>query len=151
MRIGFDLTSGATLQELSLPENTTLLATKTLMLQPKQGDIKAELANGSLSRCELTLLLTPEDVERMNRAGVSGVSDSSSLAQNLLVEVTFQLNTERLGSAVAKFEVVQEPMDLLFVREENFPVLLNLQFFDAVGMMQNVEAIEGSIELEPES
>ena len=148
MRIGFDLTSGATLQEVELPESTTLLIAPGLMLVPNRGEVRAELVDGVIAGAELTLMLAPEDIERMGRAGVSGVPTTTNLEEHLLVEVKFQLNVDRLGDVAAKFNVVEEPLDLLFVRDDDYPVLLSLPYFDATSIVQDTASVESEVEIE---
>ncbi len=150
MHIGFDLTSGEILHELTLPDNTILLIAPGLMLAPSRGELRCGLLDDTISHGELTLMVAPEDMQRMADAGVVGIPESGEWVEHLLVEVTFSLNTERFGEYAAQFSRVDEPMDLLFLRDDVFPVLLNLKYYDVSRIVQETASVESEVELSQE-
>lgn len=147
MRIGFD-TSGSVFHELTLPETTTILLSPHLMLVPHTGELQCEIRDGNVRGGTLHLLVSAEDFRRIASVGATGITSVGSLQEDLWVELTLQLNIPSLGEHASGFANVDEPLDLLFITDGIFPVLLNLQYYTAQRIEQDTQAVEAEVFLD---
>ncbi len=146
MRIGFD-SSGAILHQTDLPENAPLLMGEALMLAPTRGEVNCEILEGSITKGDLTLWLPTSEVQRMVEHNDAALQYMGNLEDDFLVELQLSLDLEKLGEHVAGFAHVAEPIDLFYVTDGNYPVLLNLTYFNAVSLQQDLQSVEQPVEV----
>ncbi|TNE43557.1 MAG: hypothetical protein EP343_32595 [Deltaproteobacteria bacterium] len=146
MRIGFD-SSGAILHQTELPENAPLLMGEALMLAPTRGEVNCEILEGSITKGDLTLWLPTSEVQRMVEHSVAGLESMGNLDDDFLVELQLSLDLDKLGEHVSGFANVAEPLDLFYVTDGNYPVLLNLTYFNAVSLQQDIQSVEQPVEV----
>lgn len=140
MRIGFDA-SGAILHQTDLPDNTPLLMGEALMVAPSRGEVSCEILEGAIAKGEMTLWLPASELERMVEHNVAGLTQVGDIDDSYLVELSLSLNLDKLGEHASGFSNVAEPIDLFYVTDGHYPVLLNLSYFNAVTIQQDTESV----------
>lgn len=144
MSIGVDLQTGASLYEVTLPENTTFwFGTHQLLVCPR-GELHASITEGALTAATWKLMLPPSEIQRLVEHKSAGLTATGDLEDGLLAEVTFAFNAAEHPELCASFSGVEEAEDLLFAQHNSLPALFQLDLFTATQIEQVTERIEAA-------
>lgn len=142
MEIGFDFASGAKILRLELPENTTCWFGVQKLLVCPRGELSVTVLDGALTEATLKAMLPPDEITRLADANAAGISGVGALEAGILTEVTFALATDEIGALCGEFGDMDEPAEVLFVRKDGIPALLNLNHYRATHLEQINQRVE---------